>query len=166
MKRGHEFTGSRPGDNDSLRPEWSGEIDHRVDDPPARKFAERRGGGLADAQHFWTLLLLVHAASAGLGWPAKRSLCVGRCRRSGAMAAEVELENSCHHDHGLRPVAVLEHGEFERFGSIDEKTAAQPLLVLDNPMALAIPAHTEHGRPRDGRERGRFTVVHGTSPCM
>jgi hypothetical protein len=78
------------------------------------------------------------------------------------LAAHVELENAGHHDHGLRPIPVLEHREFYRFGAVHEHSAAQAGLVLDDPVAAAVLADSEQGFRTTAR--GRFTVVHGTSP--
>src|SRR6516164_4666837 len=65
------------------------------------------------------------------------------------LRTHVELENAGDHDHGLRPVPVLEHREFHRFGAVHEQAAAKTALILDDPVAAA----------------GRFAfLVHGTSP--
>jgi hypothetical protein len=59
------------------------------------------------------------------------------------LAAHVELENSWDHDHGLRAVAVLEPGKFQGFRSVDEQAAAKADLVLNDPVAAAVPADQE-----------------------
>jgi hypothetical protein len=59
------------------------------------------------------------------------------------LSAHVEFENSGYHDHGLRAVAVLEHGKFHGFGAIDEQTAAKAFLIPNDPVASAVPADHE-----------------------
>ena len=49
MKLRHDFAASRSGDNDPLRPEGGGKLDHRVDDPLGAKFAGGCSAGLVDA---------------------------------------------------------------------------------------------------------------------
>ena len=39
------------------------------------------------------------------------------------------------------------------------------MLVLNNPVAAAVPANKEEGRFRSRPRRGRFLCVHNTSPC-
>src|SRR5262249_46849810 len=71
---------------------------------------------------------------------------------------------------GLRPIPVLEHREFQRFSTVDEHSAAQAGLILDDPVAAAVLADAEQGFRTIGRgrltvtTRGRFAVAHGTSP--
>src|SRR5262245_42841328 len=78
------------------------------------------------------------------------------------LRTHVELENTGNHDHGLRPVPVLEHREFHRFSAVHEQAAAKAALVLDDPVAAAVPADPEGLR---ATSRGRFTfIIHGTSP--
>src|SRR5262245_7856897 len=78
------------------------------------------------------------------------------------LAAHVELENAGHHDHGLRPVAVLEHREFHGFGAAHEQAAAKAGLILDDPLAAPVLADPEQRgcTPR----KGRFSLIHGTYP--
>jgi hypothetical protein len=76
--------------------------------------------------------------------------------------AHIELENSWYHDDGLGPVSVFEEGEPERFCAIDEQAATTVLLVLNNPIAVAVLSNKEEGRSR----RGRFLFVHDTFPSM
>jgi hypothetical protein len=59
-------------------------------------------------------------------------LCRVRC------VVDVELENPRNHDDGLRPVPILEHCELEGFSPVDEKPAAEPLLILHDPVAVAV----------------------------
>src|SRR5262245_62173559 len=69
------------------------------------------------------------------------------------LAAHVELENAGHHDHGLRPIPVLEHREFHRFGAVHEHSTAQAGLVLDDPVTAAVLAHSEQGFRTTARGR-------------
>jgi hypothetical protein len=86
----------------------------------------------------------------------------GRAILVAGLRTHVELENAGDHDHGLRPVPVLEHREFHRFGAVHEQATAKAALVLDDPVATAVPADPEGLR---ATRRGRFTfIVHGTSP--
>jgi hypothetical protein len=75
----------------------------------------------------------------------------------------VKFENSRHHDDSLRLVAVFEHRKFQSFGAIDEDPAPKAALITDNPMPMAVPADKVVLGTRRFR-RGRFTVVHDTSP--
>jgi hypothetical protein len=61
----------------------------------------------------------------------------------GRPAIDIQLENPWNHDHGLRTVPILEHCELKGFCSIDEKPAAEPLLILHDPMAVAVLAYAE-----------------------
>jgi hypothetical protein len=56
---------------------------------------------------------------------------------------DIELQDPRHHDDGLRAVPILEHCKLEGFSPVDEKPAAQPLLILHDPMAVAVPPDTE-----------------------
>src|SRR3977135_2865579 len=75
-------------------------------------------------------------------------------------AADVELESPRDHDHGLRPVAVLEHGKLESFGAVHEQATAKTFLILHDPVAAAVPADTEHARQRGRAPRGRVELAH------
>jgi hypothetical protein len=66
-------------------------------------------------------------ARFGHGWPA----------------VDIQLENARDHDHRLRAVPVLEHCKLEGFSATDEKAAAEPLLILHDPVAVAVPADAE-----------------------
>src|SRR5262245_49143731 len=79
------------------------------------------------------------------------------------LAAHVELENIGHHDHGLRPVSVFEHGEFQGFGAVDEQATAKASLILNDPLAAAVLADQEE-RGVGTTRRGRFAFDHDTSP--
>src|SRR5439155_9142823 len=82
--------------------------------------------------------------------------------KAAGLRTHVELENAWDHDHGLRPVPVLEHREFQRFGAVHEQATAKAALILDDPVAAAVPADPEGLRATC---RGRFTfIIHGTSP--
>jgi hypothetical protein len=59
------------------------------------------------------------------------------------LGAHVEFENARDHDHGLRPVAVLEHGELQGFGAVDEQSAAKSALIPNDPVAAAVLADQE-----------------------
>src|SRR5262245_636223 len=52
----------------------------------------------------------------------------------------VQFEHPGHHDHGLRSVAVLEHGKFQCFRTIDKETAAQSALISGDPMPVSVSA--------------------------
>src|SRR6516225_35384 len=86
----------------------------------------------------------------------------GRAILVAGLRTHVELENAGHHDHGLWPVAVLEHREFHCFGAVHEQATAKASLILDDPVAAAVLADAEQGL-RTAR-RGRFTFIHDTSP--
>jgi hypothetical protein len=59
---------------------------------------------------------------------------LGRGRR----VVYIQLEDTRDHDDGLRPVPILEHCEPEGFSPVDEEAAAEPLLILHDPMAVAV----------------------------
>jgi hypothetical protein len=87
----------------------------------------------------------------------------GRAILVAGLRTHVELENAWDHDHGLRPIPVLEHREFDRLGTVHEHAAAKTALILDDPVAAAVSADTEQGLCT--RRRGRFTfIIHGTFP--
>jgi hypothetical protein len=70
--------------------------------------------------------------------------------------AHIELEHAGNHNDGLGSVSILEKGEPECFGAVDEQATAKVLLVLDNPVAAAVLADKEEGRSRARSRRGRF----------
>src|SRR5215510_9061030 len=85
----------------------------------------------------------------------------GRAILVAGLRTHVELENAWDHDHGLRPVPVLEHREFHSFGAVNEQATTKAALILDDPVAAAVPADPEQGLRATCR--GRFTfLVHGT----
>jgi hypothetical protein len=49
---------------------------------------------------------------------------------------------------------VFEQGEPERFGAVDEQATATVLLILDNPIVVAVLANKE-----EVRFRGRFLLA-------
>src|SRR5262249_20251626 len=104
------------------------------------------------------MLLVVRMISPlGLRCPPLRARdAIGETLSGMRLGREVEFEHTGHHDHGLRPVTVLEHCEFQRFGAIDEEAAAEASLVASDPMALAVAADEEK-RGLSGSRRGRFT---------
>ena len=67
-------------------------------------------------------------------WEIGRNL-LGRGRR----VVDIQLEDPRDHDDGLRAVSILQHRELEGLSSVDEESAAEPLLVLHDPMAVAVP---------------------------
>ncbi len=78
------------------------------------------------------------------------------------LAAHIEFENSRYHDDGLWPMSILEEGEPERFCAIDERAVTTVLLVLNDPIAVAVLSDKQEGRSR----RGRFLFVHDTFPSL
>jgi hypothetical protein len=69
--------------------------------------------------------------------------------------------------------------KFQRFGAVDEKAAAEAVLILDDPVAAAVPADAKQTRGEDEREEGgseTMTLVlemaqaklsqHSASPSM
>lgn len=77
------------------------------------------------------------------------------------LGGHVQFENAGHHDHGVRGMAILEHGVFQCFGAVDEEAAAAAALILDDPVAVTVTTDQEQGGFRRIR-RGRFTFVHDT----
>jgi hypothetical protein len=74
---------------------------------------------------------------------------LGRPLRLGASGSvHVQFEDARNHEHALRPVSVLEHGKPERFGAIDENSAAEAALVLHYPVPLPVLAEQKERRSR------------------
>ena len=82
----------------------------------------------------------------------------GRVRR----IPDIQLEDPWDNNDRLRTVPVLEYCELEGLGSTDEKPAPEPLLILHDPMAVAVLTDAEWARMRRRLRRGRFGFVHGT----
>jgi hypothetical protein len=61
--------------------------------------------------------------------------------------AHVQFENARHHDYGLGAIPILERRKFQRFGTVDEPATAEALLILDDPIAVAVLADTEKPGP-------------------
>src|SRR5205814_3798504 len=80
------------------------------------------------------------------------------------LGVQIELENAGNHDHGLRAIAILVHREFQGFGAVDEQATAEALLILGDPVAVAVLADAEEPRQRGRATRGRFVLAHDTSP--
>jgi hypothetical protein len=64
-------------------------------------------------------------------------------RGRGRPAIDVQLEDAGDHNDRLRAVPILEHCELQSFRTIDKKTAAEPLLILHDPMAVTVLADAE-----------------------
>jgi hypothetical protein len=56
-------------------------------------------------------------------------------------AMHIEFKDARNQDDGLRSVAVLEHRKPKRRDAIDEESAAQAALVLNDPVSAAVLAH-------------------------
>jgi len=78
------------------------------------------------------------------------------------LIAEIEFENARNHNDGVGPIAVFESRIAKRLGTADEQPAAQALLILRDPVALAVPADQEENRRRAGSTRRRFGLAHDT----
>jgi hypothetical protein len=76
-------------------------------------------------------------------------------------AAHIEFEDARYHDDGLGSMSILEEGEPESFCAIDEQAATTVLVVLNNPVAVAVLADKE-----EERFRGRFLLAHDTFPSL
>src|SRR5262245_8787886 len=84
----------------------------------------------------------------------------------GSIAIYVELEDAGNHHHRLGPIAVLEHCKAECLDAVDEQPAANALLVLDNPVSVAIPANLELPMSQARYCRRRFGLFHVMSPFL
>lgn len=82
------------------------------------------------------------------------------------LTAHIELENTRNHNDGLGPMSIFEEREPERFCAVDEQAAAKMLLVLNNPVSLAILTDEEKARFCARSRRGRFLLAHDTSPSV
>lgn len=116
------------------------------------------------AAPFMSMCGLARARGTCYGGAGNADVTAGhRVAASARLAAHVELENAGDHDHGLRPIPVLEHREFHRLGTVHEHAAAKTALILDDPVAAAVSADPEQGLGT--RRRGRFAfIIHGTFP--
>jgi hypothetical protein len=84
-------------------------------------------------------LLPLHADEEQLRNPLEANWDIGRDMPGGVRRiVDIQLEDSRDHDHGLRAISILEHCELEGFSSVDEKPAAEPLLILHDPMAVTV----------------------------
>jgi hypothetical protein len=81
----------------------------------------------------------------------------------GSLGAQVQFEKTWHHDYGLWPLALFEHCKLDGFSAIDKEAATKAVLVAYDPVAAAVLAHQEW-RSSSTAQRGRFTLVHDTSP--
>jgi hypothetical protein len=54
------------------------------------------------------------------------------------LGTHVQFEDSRDHDHGLRPVTVLEHRKLQCVSTVDEETTPKAALVLDDPTAVTV----------------------------
>jgi hypothetical protein len=59
-------------------------------------------------------------------------------------------------------MSILEEGEPERLCAIDEQAATTVLLVLSNPISVAVLADKEER----GSRRGRFLFIHDGFPSL
>jgi hypothetical protein len=59
---------------------------------------------------------------------------------------------------------ILEHREPERVGAIEEHSAAQMPLILDDPLAAAVLAEQEYRCPSRRSRRVNFNLAHESSP--
>jgi hypothetical protein len=82
------------------------------------------------------------------------------------VAAHIELKNTRNHNDGLGPMSIFEQRETERFCTADEEAAAKMLLVLNNPVSLAVLTDEKKGRFRLRSRRGRFLLAHDTFPAL
>ena len=64
------------------------------------------------------------------------------------LATHIKLEIPRNHNDSLRSISVLEQREPERFCAGDEQAATKASLVLNNPVAAAVPSDKEHRSPR------------------
>src|SRR5436305_3261043 len=74
----------------------------------------------------------------------------------GRFGVHVQFENARHRDDGLRPIAILGQREFERIGLTDEQATATAILVLNDPVSVAVFANQEKRRIRGPA----LTIVH------
>ena len=80
------------------------------------------------------------------------------------LAAHIELKNAWNHNDGLWPIAVFKHCELECFGAINEKSATNALLVLNDPISPTVFSDHEERNSRTRFGGGRLDMFHDTSP--
>ena len=71
-----------------------------------------------------------------------------RLMQNSRLATHIKLEIPRTHNDGLGSISVLEQREPERFCAVDEQAATKAMLVLNNPVAAAVPTDKEHRSPR------------------
>jgi hypothetical protein len=76
------------------------------------------------------------------------------------VTAHIELECSRDGHDGAGLMSILKEGEAERFFTTNKKATTTVLLVLRNPVAVAVLADKEDV----GLRRRRFLLTHDTSP--
>jgi len=77
--------------------------------------------------------------------------------------ADVELENSRHHNDCLRSVPILEHRKFDCFGAPNEQASTETLLILCDPIPAAVFADAKEPQRRTWTCRRRFRLAHDVS---
>jgi hypothetical protein len=62
-------------------------------------------------------------------------------------AIHVELKNTRNHNDGVGLIPIFEQREPERFCAVDEQSTTKAMLVLNNPIAAAVPSDKEERSP-------------------
>jgi hypothetical protein len=99
------------------------------------------------------------------GHPALMPVEAGRLRERRRFVIDVEFKRAEHSDHGGRAISIFGSRKFECLGSIDEKAAANSVLILNHPVSPTVLAdHEKQGLPAQGTLRIAFVVLHDPSP--
>jgi hypothetical protein len=82
-----------------------------------------------------------------LGRPSfARSIGVdSRLMQNSRLATDIKLEPPKNHNDGLGSISILEQREPERLCAVDEQSTTKAMLVLNNPVAAAVPTDKEQG---------------------
>ena len=77
-------------------------------------------------------------------------------------AAHIEFDLAGQFDNRFRMAAVLEKRVLQRLGAADEQAAVEAVLLLDNPVAMAVSADEDDGGY--SAAPARFDEFHGGIP--
>jgi hypothetical protein len=80
-----------------------------------------------------------------------------------SLAAHIEFKNTWNHNDRLRPISILEHCELECFCTINKKSTAPALIVLDYPIAPTVFSDQEERNSRTRFGGGRLNMFLDTS---
>jgi hypothetical protein len=84
----------------------------------------------------------------------------------GRLSVHVKFENAGNHYNRLRAISVLQHRKPQRLCAVDEKPAANPLVVLDDPISATVASDMELQWSRARHDWGIFIFFHVQAPYV